>query len=195
MDRLILGIVVFFGVHSISLLALDWRNQIAERLGVKTWQVIYSIAALIGSYLLVTGYAAARSSVAVLYSTPPWLGYVAALLMLPVFTLALASVLPGRIRAHAGHPLLYATMLWAVAHLLTSGSVADLLLFGTFLAWSVAVRLSLERRPARPKIALPAAIANDAIAVVGGLALYAIFILWLHARWFGVSPIITNQAA
>lgn len=195
MDRLILGIVVFFGVHSISLLALDWRNRIAGRLGVRTWQGIYSIAALIGFYLLVTGYGSARASASTLYASPRWLGYVAALLMLPVFALALASVLPGRIRAYAGHPLLYATMLWAVAHLLTNGSVADLLLFGTFLAWSVAVRLSLERRPARPKIALPTAIANDAIAVVGGLALYAIFILWLHARWFGVSPLITNQAA
>jgi uncharacterized membrane protein len=110
--------------------------------------------------------------------------------MLPVFTLALASVLPGRIRARTRHPLLLATMLWAVAHLLTNGSVADLLLFGGFLAWAVAVRVSLERRPARRMIVLPTSMANDAIAVVGGLALYAIFILWLHARWFGV-PLVS----
>ena len=109
--------------------------------------------------------------------------------MLPVFTLALASVLPGRIRDRAGHPLLLATMLWAAAHLLTNGSVVDLLLFGAFLAWAVAVRLSLERRPARPIRTLPSSAVNDVIVVVGGLALYAIFVLWLHLRWFGVPPL------
>jgi uncharacterized membrane protein len=120
------------------------------------------------------------------------LRYVAALLMLPVFVLALASVLPGRIRARARHPLLLAAMLWAFAHLLTNGSVADILLFGTFLAWSIAVRQSLERRPVRRKIVLPMSAANDAIAIVGGLALYAIFVVWLHARWVGVPVLIAS---
>lgn len=189
MNKLILGLAVFFGVHSISLLALGWRNRIAERLGTLAWQGIYSIIALLGFYLLVTGYGAARPSAAVLYESPSWLRYVAALLMLPVFSLAFASVLPGRIRARAGHPLLLATMLWAVAHLLTNGSVADLLLFGIFLVWAVAVRISLERRPARAMRVLPASSINDTIVVVGGLALYAAFILWLHARWFGVTPL------
>jgi len=140
MERLIFGLVVFFGVYSISLLALGWRDRVAERLGTRTWQGIYSIAALVGLYLLVAGYGAARASDAVLYATPPEFRYIAALLMLPAFSLALASVIPGRIRTAAQHPLLLATMLWAVAHLLTNGSVADLLLFGTFLVWAVAAR-------------------------------------------------------
>lgn len=154
----------------------------AKRLGVRVWQIAYTILALIGFYLLVSGYGAVRPVAAVLYAPPPWLHYVAAVLMLPVLPLALASVFSGRIRAHAGHPLLLATMLWAVAHLLTNGSAADLLLFGAFLAWAVVVRLSLARRPARRMIALPASMANDLIAVAGGLALYAAFIFGLHAR-------------
>ena len=190
MERLILGLAVFFGVHSISLLTLGWRDRVAERLGKRTWQGIYSVAALVGFYLLVTGYGAARASDAVLYATPPEFRYIAALLMLPAFSLALASVIPGRIRTAAQHPLLLATMLWAAAHLLTNGSVADLLLFGTFLVWAVAVRISLEHRPARPIRVLPTSPANDVIVVVGGLALYAIFILWLHARWIGVPVLV-----
>lgn len=189
MERLILGLAVFFGVHSISLLALPWRNRVAERLGTTTWQGIYSIAAIAGLYLLVSGYGAARVSDAVLYATPPAFRYVAALLMLPAFSLALASVIPGRIRTATKHPLLLATMLWAIAHLLTNGNVADLLLFGVFLVWAVAVRISLENRPARAIRALPGSPANDVIVVVGGLALYAIFIFWLHARLFGVMPL------
>lgn len=189
MQRLILGLAVFFGVHSISLLALPWRDRVAERLGRRTWQGVYSIAAIAGLYLLVSGYGAARASDAVLYATPPAFRYIAALLMLPAFSLALASVIPGRIRTAAKHPLLLATMLWAAAHLLTNGSVADLLLFGIFLVWAVAVRISLEHRPARPIRALPSSPANDVIVVVGGLALYALFMFWLHARLFGVVPL------
>jgi uncharacterized membrane protein len=189
MERLILGLAVFFGVHSISLLALPWRNRVAERLGTRTWQGVYSIAAIAGLYLLVSGYGAARVSDAVLYATPPAFRYIAALLMLPAFSLALASVIPGRIRTAAKHPLLLATMLWAAAHLLTNGSVADLLLFGIFLVWAVAVRISLEHRPARPIRVLPSSPANDVIVVVGGLALYAIFMFWLHARLFGLVPL------
>lgn len=190
MKTLILGIVVFFGVHSISMLALPWRDRLADRLGTITWQGIYSVAAAIGLYLIITGYGAAREAAQVLYVPPPWLRYVAALVMLPAFPLALASVFAGRIRAAVGHPLLLATMLWAAAHLLTNGSVADLLLFGVFLAWAVSVRISLGRRPARRPIALPASVLNDVIAVAGGLALYAAFVLWLHARWFGVQPLV-----
>ena len=189
MERLILGVAVFFGVHCISLLALSWRDRVAERLGTRTWQGIYSVASLIGLYLLVTGYGAARASDAVLYATPPGCRYIAALLMLPAFSLALASIIPGRIRTAAQHPLLLATMLWAAAHLLTNGSVADLLLFGTFLVWAIAVRTSLQHRPARPIRVLPTSAINDVIVVVGGLALYAIFLFWLHARWFGVAPL------
>lgn len=186
MEKLILGLAIFFGVHSISMLALGWRNRVAERLGTRAWQGIYSVAALAGFYLVVTGYGAARSSATVVYTTPQELRYVAAVLMLPFFPLALASVFAGRIRARAQHPLLLAAMLWSVAHLLTNGSVADLLLFGAFLVWAIAVRRSLARRPARRMIALPASATNDVIAVGGGLALYAAFILWLHVRWIGV---------
>jgi uncharacterized membrane protein len=186
MHRLILGLAVFFGIHSISLLALGWRNRIAERLGRRAWQRIYSIAAIFGLYLLVSGYRGSSEGSAVLYETPAWFRYIAALLMLPAFSLALASVLSGSIAARVRHPLLLATILWAVAHLLSNGTVADLLLFGSFLLWSLAVRISLNYRPARPPLALKPSTANDAIALIAGIALYVAFVLWLHARLIGV---------
>ncbi len=189
MEKLVLGLVIFFGVHCVSLVALDWRNRISERLGKGRWRGLYSTISLIGFYLLVSGYVAVRAAASIVYVSPPSFRYFAAILMLPAFTLVVASVLPGRIRARAQHPLLLATLLWSAAHLLTNGSVADLLLFGSFLLWSVVVRISLERRPVRAPFALRASTLNDAVALVGGLALYAIFVFWLHARLFGVSPL------
>jgi len=189
MGQLALGLAVFFGVHAISLLALGWRDRMVERVGLRTWRRYYSIAAAIGLYLLIRGYGAARDADSLLYVTPPAFRYLAAILMLPVFTLAFASVLRGRIAARAKHPLLLATMLWSTAHVLTNGTLANVLLFGSFLAWSVAVRVSLEHRPPRPPIALPASTTNDVIAVVGGLAAYVLVVFWLHARLFGVAPL------
>ena len=189
MDRLFLGLVVFFGVHAISLVALGWRDRMVERVGTGAWRRYYSIAAAVGLYLLISGYGAARGTDGFLYVTPPAFRYLAALLMLPAFALALASVFRGRISARAKHPLLLATMLWSVAHLLTNGAMADVLLFGCFLAWSVAVRISLEHRPQRPPIALPASATNDLIVVIGGLAAYVLVAFWLHARLFGVAPL------
>src|SRR5262245_13147558 len=189
MGRFILGLAVFFGVHSISLLALGWRDRMAGRVGIQAWRGIYSLAAGVGLYLLITGYGAARKVDSVWYVTPPTFRYLAAILMLPALTLALASVFRGRISARAKHPLLLATMLWSVAHLLTNGTMANVLLFGSFLLWSVAVRISLDRRPQRPPIALPASSTNDVIAVVGGIVAYAFVAFWLHARLFGVAPL------
>jgi uncharacterized membrane protein len=188
MTKLILGLVVFFGMHLISVIALGWRNRMAERLGGR-WQAVYAIASLVGFYLIVSGYGEARQVADVLYVPPIWLKHVAAVLMLPAFTLALAAYLPGRVQALARHPLLLATKLWALAHLLANGSEADVLVFGSFLVWAITVRVSLKYRPARPIRMLPVSRTNDAIAIVGGLALYALFVLWLHAKLFGVPPL------
>jgi uncharacterized membrane protein len=52
--------------------------------------------------------------------------------MLFVFPLFLAANLPGRIKTAAKHPLLAAEKIWAFAHLLLNGTLADVLLFGSF---------------------------------------------------------------
>jgi uncharacterized membrane protein len=114
---------------------------------------------------------------------------VALLLLVFVFPLLLATYLPGRIQATTRHPMLAATKLWAVAHLLANGTLADVVLFGSFLAWAVADRISMKHRVQRPVPGAPPSGLNDVIAVVGGLALYGAFVLWLHAWLIGVSPL------
>jgi uncharacterized membrane protein len=189
MTLLIIGLVLFLGIHSVSIAAPAWRDaQVAGR-GEGTWKGIYSVAAAVGLGLLVYGYALARQSPVVLYTPPAALRHVALLLLLPVFPLLLAAYLPGRIKAAAKHPMLLAVKFWALAHLLANGTLADVLLFGGFLAWAVADRISLKRRPVRPVPGGSARPANDLIAVVGGLILYAATLLALHRWLIGVSPI------
>ena len=189
MTLLILGLVLFLGVHSVSIFAVAWRDAQAAQRGEGAWKGLYSIASLIGFALIVYGYGLARQTPLALYTPPTAMRHIALLLMLPVFPLLLSSGLPGRIKAAAKHPTLLAVKLWATAHLLSNGTLADVLLFGAFLAWAVADRISVKRRPIRAVPSAPARPINDVIVVVVGVAVYVAFLLWGHAWLMGVAPL------
>src|SRR5690606_36420685 len=123
-----------------------------------------------------------------LYFPPVALRHLAFALILPVFPLIFAAYLPGRIKQKLKHPMLVAVKTWAVAHLLANGMQADVLLFGGFLVWAVSARISLGRRPQRPMMMpLPApSVRNDVLAVLLGLAVYVLTVLWLHRVLTGV---------
>lgn len=188
----LVGLVLFLAIHSVSIVAPEWRGAQLARRGERGWKGIYSIVSGIGLVLLIVGYGMARREPVVLYTPPAALRHLALLVMVPVFPLLLAAYLPGRIRNAAKHPLLLATKLWATAHLLANGTLVDVLLFGGFLVWAVADRVSVKRRSAgaaHDAPAAPARAANDAIAVAGGLAVYLVFIFWAHRWMIGVSPL------
>jgi len=191
MTAFLAGLVIFFGVHSISIVSDAWRNRTAARLGEWAWKGMYGLVALLGLALVIHGYGLARLDPVVLYTPPQWLRIAAAVLLIPVFPLLFAAYLPGRIQRATRHPMLVATKLWAVAHLLANGTLPDVLLFGAFLVWAVADRISLKHRPARPVPAAPPTAINDAIAVVLGLAGYMAFVFWLHLRLIGV-PVLAG---
>jgi uncharacterized membrane protein len=189
MTLLILGLLVFLGTHSVSIFAPAGRDRWAAALGAGPWRGLYSLVSLAGFVALVYGYGLARRAPVVLYVPPEWLHYVAFALMLPVFPLLLASGLPGRIQSTVKHPMITAVKAWALAHLFVNGTLADALLFGGFLAWAVADRISLKRRVPRPTRMAPPSRWNDLIAVVAGLLLYGLTVLWLHRLLIGVSPL------
>ena len=189
MLQLLIGIVLFFGAHSASIVALPVRERMVAKNAI-AWKAVYALASLAGIVLMVRGYADLRSAPTVIYTTPYWMRHVSALLLLPVFIFFIAPYFPGRIKTALKHPQLVAVKLWAVAHLLVNGMLADLLLFGSFLAWAVVDRISLKRRPQRPLPGAPESGINDAIIVVVGLALYAVFAFWAHEWLFGVRPFV-----
>jgi len=189
MILLILGLALFLGTHSLAMALPAWREARRARLGATVWQGVLSPIALLGLVLIVIGYGAARDAPVLLYQPPLWLRHVALLLMVPVFPLLFAAYLPGRLRAALGHPMLAAVKLWAIAHLLANGTLADVLLFGSFLLWAVADRLSFKWRAATPVAGAPLGPWNDFIAVGAGLALYGAFLLVLHRWWIGIAPL------
>jgi uncharacterized membrane protein len=189
MAFLIAGLVLFLGAHSVSIVNEPWRNRVATRIGEKSWQGLYGIVAITGFVLIVWGYGLAREHPVIIYAPPKGMRHLTLLLMLPVFPMLLSAYLPGRIQSTLKHPMLAAVKLWAFAHLLANGNLRDVALFGSFLIWAVADRISMKRRTQRPIPGAPPSPANDAIAVVAGLILYVAFILGVHKWLIGVSPI------
>lgn len=186
MTMLLAGLILLLGSHSVSLFGSAWRDRAVARMGRGPWMGLYSLASLAGLILVVSGFGTARQNGTLLYA--PLSPRLALILMIPVFPLALASILPGHIRMAVRHPLMLAILLWSTAHLLANGSSADVLLFGAFLVWAMAEWFSQDQRsrPARPARSPRQ---NDAVAVVGGLALYIAFVGGLHHWLFGVSPL------
>ena len=99
MAWLILGLMLFLGVHSVSIVAPHARNRWVQRVGEGPWKGLYTLVSIVGFGLIVWGYGQAREAPVLLYSLPGGFRHLAALLMLPVFVLLFAAYLPGRIQA------------------------------------------------------------------------------------------------
>ncbi|MDP3256124.1 NnrU family protein [Bosea sp. (in: a-proteobacteria)] len=192
---LILGLVLFLGMHAVTM-KRDLRARLIERLGAGGYKGLYSAVSILGFVLLIYGYGLQRAAgYTVVWEPPVWTRHLALLLNLPIFILLGVGKRPSWLLSRVKHPMLLAVKIWATAHLLANGDLGSILLFGGFLAWAVLARISVKRRP--EEIARAAAMTNvafgrrDIIAIVAGLALYVVFALWLHPLLIGV-PVITR---
>ena len=188
---LILGLLLFLAPHSLRIVAEGWRQrQIAAR-GEGPWKGAVSVVSILGLVLIVWGYAMARADPVVLWQPPVWTRHLAVPLVAVAFVLIVAAyVPPGRIKAAVGHPMVLGVKVWAFAHLIANGTLADLVLFGAILAWAIADYASSRRRDrAAGCVHVSGPAKNDAIAVVVGLAIWAAFLFALHQWLFGVAPL------
>jgi uncharacterized membrane protein len=187
MTLLIVGIVVFLGVHLLPTVP-GLREKLAGRLGENGYKALFSLLSLAGFVLLVWGFA--KAPVIQVWSPPGWTRWVAIVLMLPAFIFLVAAYVPGQIKAKLKHPFLIAIKTWALAHLIANGDLASIILFGSFLAYAVYDRIALKRREARGIITVPATgpPRNDVVAVVLGVVLYVLFLVWLHPLLIGTAP-------
>jgi uncharacterized membrane protein len=190
MPALVAGLVLFLGAHSVRVVADPWRTAVIARIGRLRWRGLYSLVSLAGLVLLIWGYGQARLDPVVVWTPPPWTRYATALLVLPSFILLTAGNLPGtRMKAALGHPMVLGTKLWAFAHLLSNGMLADIVLFGAFLAWAIFDYAAARRRDrAEGTVYPPGTWTRDALAIVVGTVAWLVFGFWLHGPLIGVRP-------
>lgn len=191
MITLVVGLVLFLGAHSTRIVAEGWRASTIGAVGEKAWKGVYSLVSIAGFVLIVVGYGLARESPTVLWGQPPVATrHLAALLTLVAFVLLAAAYVPrNRVRAKLHHPMLLGVMAWALAHLVANNTVADLLLFGSFLAWAVLDYLAARKRDRQQGTVYPAGTVGGTLAAaVIGAAAWAVFAFWIHLHWIGVAP-------
>jgi uncharacterized membrane protein len=190
MSALILGLLMFLGMHSARIVAEGWRTQLIAQRGPGAWKGLYTVVSLVGFGLIIWGYGQARLTPVVLWASPVWTKHLAALLVLVALVLLAAAQVPGNgIKARLHHPMVLGVKVWALAHLLANNTLADLLLFGSFLVWAVLdFRSARQRDRAAGTVYPPGSMGRTVLAVVLGVALWAVFAFWLHAVLFGVRP-------
>ena len=191
MSMFILGLILFFGIHMVRIVAGPWRSRQIARLGEMPWKGIYSLLSLAAFGLMLWGYGQTRAAPE-LWLTPLWARHLAALLTLPVFVLVLAAYVPGNhFKAALGHPMLAGIKLWALAHLLCNARLGDLLLFGSFLAWSVLAFVACRRRDRAAGVRYRAgSMGASALVLVLGLGTWAGFAFYGHSWLIGVRPFV-----
>jgi uncharacterized membrane protein len=190
MPLLVFGLVVFLGLHSVRIAAEDWRDSRVASMGLKRWKGTYSIVSLIGLVLVVWGYAMARRDPVLLWVPPAWAPHAAAAVVLLAFILiASTHAKPNHFKAALHHPMYAGVALWAAAHLLANGMLADLVLFGSFLVWSVVGFVTWRARDRREGNIPGAGTTSGTVsAVLRGVVFWAVFAFLLHRWLIGVSP-------
>ena len=190
MTALILGLVIFLGVHSVRVVAEDWRTGVRARIGDKAYKGLYTAASLAGFALIVWGYGLARQQPVVLWLPPLWTRHLAALLTVPAFVLLVAAYVPGNsLKTRLRHPMVLSIQLWALAHLLANGNLADVLLFGGFLVWAaLSFGAARGRDRAAGAVSAPGRLVPTLVAVAVGLVAWAVFAFWAHGVLIGVRP-------
>lgn len=190
MPLLILGLLLFLGAHCVRMFANRWRDQQVARFGEKPWKGLFALGSIIGFVLIVVGFGLARRHPVPLYVPPLWLRHLNALFTLVAFVLVAAAYGPrNRIRAKLGHPMLAGTKSWAFGHLLATGMLHDVVLFGSFLVWATADFVVSRRRDRAMQVVYPpGTLQGDVLTLLIGIAAWAVFALVLHAWLIGVSP-------
>ena len=192
METLVLGLVIFLGVHSVRIVADDWRTRMRERFGAGTWKGLYTLLSLAGLALVVWGFGVAREQPVVLWTPPTGMRHLAGLLTLIAFILFAAAYVPGNgIKARVHHPMVAGVKVWALAHLLSNGMWVHQILFGAFLLWAVADFAAARRRDCRAaSVYPPGRPLATWLTVLLGAAAWAAVAFWLHGMLIGIRPLV-----
>ena len=163
-SEFIIAFLAFYGSHMIPTQP-SIRSRLAATLGERCYLLLYtSLSILLLAWLIG---AAARAPYLTLWERASSQNVVPLILMLPACLLAVFGIgirgglslgsqarqpfdpiRPG-ITAITRHPLLWALMLWSLAHLVPNGNLAHVILFGSFASTALLGMIIFDRRARR----------------------------------------------
>ncbi len=194
MNTLLLGLLLFLGMHSARIFAEQGRHALQARIGATAFKGLYAVVSLLGFYLVFKGYGEARLDPVAVWMPPKGMRHLAVLLMLPAMVLLVAAYIPrNALKNRLKHPMVLSVKVWALAHLSSNGNVADLVLFGSFLVWAVlCFRAARQRDRASENelIETPGALRQRTLLTWGiGIAAWLVLLAGGHTYLVGVSPL------
>lgn len=185
---LVVGLIVFLGMHSMRIAGDAWRDRLIQGIGLARFKMLYTLASLVGFVMLVYGFGLARDTPVVLWTPPSAMKHVAYLLTMVAMVLMAAVYVPhNAIKAKLHHPMVLAVKTWALGHVLANGTLAHLLLFGGMLLWSVLLFKASRARDKRNAVVYaPGNIASTVLTLEIGFAMWLLFVGWAHGWLIGV---------
>ena len=186
MILLVIGVLLWSGVHLFPCVAVEPRKRLIARMGEQPYKGVFALSIVVAIVLMVLGW---RSSVPLgVYSPPVWSTPAANLLMVVALLLLVASAVPTNLKRVVRHPQLMGVAIWAGAHLLANGDRRSLVLFGGLGSWAVLAILFINRRDGTWVKAHPLPISADVKLVAIGIVAFAA-LFFSHSWLFGVSPL------
>jgi len=182
MIKLVIGIILFFGMHLVPSVR-GLRDRLIASFGKKGYMALYVIVSLVGIVLIGNGFATAE--IVPVYTPPAWGRDVVFVVMAVSFVLFAAGDMKSNVKRFTRHPMLWGVVLWSSVHLTVNGNLAEIVLFGSFLLFSFIAMFTANQRGATlQQEQLP--FKKDIMVIVGGVVVYAIFAKWLHPLLIGV---------
>lgn len=180
MEWLIAGLTLFFGIH-LAATVPSLKGMISRKVGDNGYKGIHALISFAGLGLIIWGY-----SNKPLLSMPEWVapGWAyKAVLPLLWFAVVLqpASHMKTNIKRFTRHPMLWGIVIWSGVHLWLNGDHASILLFGSFLLYSLWAMFAANKRGVK-KQTTKYPIISDVKVVVAGTIAYGLLVF--GHKWF-----------
>jgi len=184
MTLMIIGLILFFGVHLIPSTAI--RQNLALRFGEDPYKGLFSVTALLGFALIVYGFS--QTQYMAWLHPQPW-GRTAAFAIMPIALIFIvAANTPNNLKRLVRHPMLIGIALWSASHLAANGDLASSVLFLVFGGFAL-LDIYLVEHGGRYRAAMPVSIGWDLMTIAIGLALTGI-VYYFHYYVSGVPLVV-----
>lgn len=173
MTLLILGILLFAGVHLVPSLAPGVKSVWQDKLGEGGYKGSFSLLLLASIVLMVVGWRSA-DPFTIYWPISQLREPCIALVMIAMGLLVVGSR-NSRIRQGVRHPQLTAVLIWALAHLVMNGDSRSVVLFSGMAIWSFVEIITISKREGKwvkadiPSLGSEVITAIIAIVLVVGL--------------------------
>ena len=183
MALLILGILIWSGMHLIPALAVQMRAGWIERIGEGPYKGLFALSLVGAITLMVMGWKS--TDPVFLYARPEWGRLLANVGMFVSLVLFMGSNVPSNMKRFVRHPQLMGVAVWGLSHLFTNGDLRSLVLFGGLGVWAVIEIAALNRRDGVWEKPEPLPLVAGVKPLVAGVIAYAVLV-YAHPYLAGV---------